>query len=767
MTILEEIIAWGKKQDVWLQDALVRLLKNGNYKNLDVKNVTELLLHKCGVIEETSVTPMALPELENITGSKEEHKEITIKKVHSLKKINALTESGELEFAERGLTIIYGTNGSGKSGYSRVLKKCCRARSVDEILPNVFSEVEERERAGEQEATIDYALDSGNGRLMNESFTWKDNKEAPAALKQIWVYDKNCGKIQITEKNEFAYVPFEAQIFEKLVAFVESVGEEVKDREPQEVRVDFSRIQEDTTAHSIITDINNSDDAKTIEEKLANITWRDDHEKELFMARKELLELNKENINAKIKKIEQEISSICEIKETINEIELIVSQGAVQKYQALARNREESRAALDEIGQGMSSRQYISGTGNELWRDMYEAAKEFAADRLSHDHKYVHIDERCVLCQQILDDEAKKRMQSFSEFANKKVKKRLDDLNEKSSSFLNKITDAKHKIDICQSKVNQNFEVVSDIQRNEIMEHLNKIENVRINLCPLLEGNNISSEVQPLKSSASNIIEKILEDANSKKEKIQNSLNADKIKKLENKKRELESNNIANSKRDQINNRIIYLRVSEKYRNAIKRTNTTAISSKAREIVNRSLADRFREKLLGELSCLGGDRLNLLAKPSTIKGKLTYEMSLKEASMQASIDHVFSEGEQNITSLAGFLAETKMSGHKNGIIFDDPVTSLDHLFRERVAERLVKEAKERQVIIFTHDLVFFHELWRTAAELKVKTCAQSIFRSKNASGIVSSGLWEKLDIKGRIKRLKRGCQNSQRNCCRK
>ena len=116
-----------------------------------------------------------------------------------------------------------------------------------------------------------------------------------------------------------------------------------------------------------------------------------------------------------------------------------------------------------------------------------------------------------------------------------------------------------------------------------------------------------------------------------------------------------------------------------------------------------------------------------MQKPSTIKGKLTYEMSLKEASTQANVEDVFSEGEQNIASLAGFLAETKMYDHKNGIILDDPVTSLDHLYREKVAKRLVHEAKERQVIIFTHDLVFFHELWRTATELKVKTCAQSIF----------------------------------------
>lgn len=35
---------------------------------------------------------------------------------------------GSLPIAEAGLTAIYGENGAGKSGYSRILKHACRAR---------------------------------------------------------------------------------------------------------------------------------------------------------------------------------------------------------------------------------------------------------------------------------------------------------------------------------------------------------------------------------------------------------------------------------------------------------------------------------------------------------------------------------------------------------------------------------------------------------------------------------------------------------------
>lgn len=44
---------------------------------------------------------------------------------------------------------------------------------------------------------------------------------------------------------------------------------------------------------------------------------------------------------------------------------------------------------------------------------------------------------------------------------------------------------------------------------------------------------------------------------------------------------------------------------------------------------------------------------------------------------------------------------------KSAVVFDDPVSSLSHQWSTRVANRLVKESLNRQVVILTHDIVFY------------------------------------------------------------
>ena len=78
--------------------------------------------------------------------------------------------------------------------------------------------------------------------------------------------------------------------------------------------------------------------------------------------------------------------------------------------------------------------------------------------------------------------------------------------------------------------------------------------------------------------------------------------------------------------------------------------------------------------------------------------------------MAARLDAVLSEGEQRAIALGSFLAELSLAGHTAAIVFDDPVSSLDHHRRQNVAKRLVQEAKARQVIVFTHDTSFLGQL---------------------------------------------------------
>ncbi|MBB2976136.1 hypothetical protein FHX49_001706 [Microbacterium endophyticum] len=67
---------------------------------------------------------------------------------------------------------------------------------------------------------------------------------------------------------------------------------------------------------------------------------------------------------------------------------------------------------------------------------------------------------------------------------------------------------------------------------------------------------------------------------------------------------------------------------------------------------------------------------------------------------------VLSEGEQKVLAMADFLAEARLSGISAPVIFDDPVSSLDHRRIDEVADRVARLAEQTQVIVFTHDVLF-------------------------------------------------------------
>lgn len=97
--------------------------------------------------------------------------------------------------------------------------------------------------------------------------------------------------------------------------------------------------------------------------------------------------------------------------------------------------------------------------------------------------------------------------------------------------------------------------------------------------------------------------------------------------------------------------------------------------------------------------------------------------------MNAKLPQVLSEGEQTALGLAGFLTEAHFDPSKSALIFDDPVTSLDHVRREKVADRLVSYAKDRQVIVFTHDTSFSADLRVACDHHEVTFTERSVSRS--------------------------------------
>ena len=120
-----------------------------------------------------------------------------------------------------------------------------------------------------------------------------------------------------------------------------------------------------------------------------------------------------------------------------------------------------------------------------------------------------------------------------------------------------------------------------------------------------------------------------------------------------------------------------------------------------------------------------------------------------------SVQEVVSEGEYRCIALAGFLAELATAPVKSALVFDDPVSSLDHRWREAVASRLVEEAKDRQVIVFTHDLVFLLLLVEQCEFANIQPTQTHLLRTSSGTGEAQNGPpWLAAKVKDRVGILK-------------
>lgn len=101
-------------------------------------------------------------------------------------------------------------------------------------------------------------------------------------------------------------------------------------------------------------------------------------------------------------------------------------------------------------------------------------------------------------------------------------------------------------------------------------------------------------------------------------------------------------------------------------------------------------------------------------------------------------------------------ADAAEASFKTALVFDDPVTSLDHRWRHKVAQRLVEECGNRQIIVFTHDMVFVNDLHDKAVQQGANVKLVSLSRGPAGTGIVTEGLpWHHASLKDRIDRLEK------------
>lgn len=773
MSALDLIIEWSANDlPPWESDAVRRILTQEELTDDDKDEIFNMLKKEFSLIGDDEKTQKPIPiKAGDVSGSNDSPK-ITLKAIQNLQNVNAIQNGASLPFGHSGLTVIYGENGVGKSGYARVLKRACRARDKNEpILANVFSD----EEACSSTAEFKIGIDGDD-----KTISWQDNEESPPILSNISVFDSKCARLILNDNNEAVYLPYGTFVFSELVKLIRDFRERLNNEKPKIEKLDYPDIPAETKVGKLLGDISYI----TKIEEINNVPeWKEKDEASLTILDKKLIEAKnpaeeakkRTNIVARTKKLNNDLR---DNHKWLSNKSLKEYKDRLDSYDAASKAYKISKNETD-LGS-----EPLQDAGGKEWQILYNAAKAYSTTSAypGSDFPYMSDKSLCVLCMQELGDDAKDRMRRFKKYMEDKTKLKLDKeskLIDAKKEILEKIKinlpeeykDVLDEIDARNNALNAKIKILiefMDKRPKSIIESfgvkdLAIIEKLETSVSINTENDESEEKVnidfdEFYKKTKDELLE-VIDIIEKEAIEIESTEDKDKLKLLENEKNELISRKNFILRKQKIIQHVENLKLIKRYDDCIGSTDHRKITSTGKKIVSQALTPQLQSNLEEELSKVGLSYLPLNLKGSGSEGRTRHQLEIKDVNLpkNTNLTEVLSEGEQCIVSISGFLAELNTGDHCCPIVFDDPVSSLGHRFRVRIAKRLAEESLVRQVIIFTHDIAFLNEIEDQISQLPTsKFTSHTIIKPNETTvGKYKEGLpWHAMAVTDRFKYLK-------------
>lgn len=726
MSILQEILSWTQGLAPWQSDAVARLLAKQTLTAEDQDDLFALLKAAYGIADPKDRKPKPLTA-DQIPAPVKVTTHVELRAMKNMRHVNAIAENQHLPFSAAGMTVIYGDNGSGKSGYSRVLKRACRARDqMEAIHPNANLPAG---KAGSPEAAFEIAVDG-----VAKDAHWTQGKAAPPELSSFAIFDSRCARAYLDSEDDFSYVPYGLDVFEGLAKVCKQLKTSI-DAEHAQSAADltaFAPLQGDTPVGKLIASLS----AKTTKVQIDALATLTPEEVDEHVALEKSLKEN--NPKEKAGQLRLRARRIAAIAMNASNKGALLDQVVVAKLRGLADSyRTAQAAAALAAKQFKEGENLLPGTGGEAWRELFDAARKFAVE--SHPDKAfpeLGAEAPCPLCQQPLAEGAA-RMLRFEAFIQQEA--------EKTSQARRTALYAEYKPLIAHILTLN----LDDVTHGEIEVLDPQLAADAKAFEPLLTARQDAIKASVL-SHQWDGIDQVLVNPSARLQALADKLNteAETLEKASDEKAraalqkqfgELDARVRLAQVKDAVVTAVTKLSHQAKLAQCLSAVKTNAISLKASELAEKVVSKELAEALNREFKALGVGTLRVSLQSRADRGKALHKLKL-ELPQSRSPGDILSEGEQRAVAIASFLAEVGLIGGKGGIVFDDPVSSLDHRRRERVAKRLAIEAAQRQVIVFTHDIYFLCLLAEEAKLAGVPIATQSLTRRAEGFGVADPEL---------------------------
>lgn len=723
-TVLANLVKWSEECPDWQRDALRRLC---TAPDLDDTDTTELLAICRG---DAAGRPLDPSHVRAVAAG---NPVVTLRHVRDVRHVNALAEGEKLTFTKSGLTVVYGDNGSGKSGYARILKQMCRARlgsRSEAILPNIYDP-----SPGTPTATIDFSVNN-----QNASSTWVAGSPADPVLSAVSVFDSRTASVHVDAVNDVAYTPFPLRVLGQLAKTCQDLRSKLEEeinrmeaQTPQAVRQPPCRPDSEVGKLLALARLGRCTPAQ-VQEFARFDTAESDR----------LTRLDGDLASDPVKAGRQLSAQRERLQSVATRVTSLAKAVSREKTEAL-REAADTYAVAREAAAAASSALFedepLPHIGSDAWRSLWEAARKYSEEEAYPGRPFpvVLSPGVCALCQQEIGAEAGSRLSRFEQFIKDDSQRRQTDAKDTYEQCVGAISKAR----ISTSERLEAIRFVSDelgdeklaaaFRRSIVINSWRMRQVVRDNG----RGGSGYLAVEP-----SPVAETMARLADLSDRVALMTAEADSA---ERRRMTAERDALADRKwlatvEADVLAEIDRAKKIAALKSAMQDTVTTKITLKSTEIAESLVTNALRAQFAREIGRVGVAALAIeLKREKSLYGVPRFKVALTRKPA-AGVGAVLSEGEYRCVALAAFLAELATSDSRSAIVFDDPVSSLDHMHRASVAKRLAEEAVHRQTIVFTHDIAFLFMLDEACGEIEPKPImtVKSISRGLDNTGFCSA-----------------------------
>lgn len=695
-----ELQTWAQDLPYWQQLALSRIIAGEVLDSNGYEELLQYLLEDAGLTDQKLNRPVP-----TISGSTEfsvaPPKKLNLKAVRNASNVNGLVANQELQFGQ-ALTVVFGDNGAGKSSYTRLLANAAFSRGIKEVLPNLYGSDPESSKSTAEFEVSDGKIDYVVG-------------ESDSILEGVYVFDSASVEAHLVGPNSISFSPAGLLVVQKLAQVTQDLHDLMKERiEQRRLPKSFAHFfAGDSEVSRLISNLN----GKTNKESIKNLCVIDPTRKVSLESK--IAALVVADPTLQIRQIDQQRLDVLALIQNLRVITLAVGSNRTLEINSKIALHRENLQKVNLLNLDRFCHDALSTVGSDTWQTFVRAAHKYAIAESHEKGTYPEEGDICLLCQQELSEDAQNLLKSLWEYLSADAQRNASASSIVIQQEIQKIRSTNLTIfsetSACYRFLSETYpELAAGVKSllstssqrlafmQQALETHTELDAANIDGSCLQELESVVSELEQRRSA--------LQDQNVESELI------------ETRKQLLEVTHaeiLTQHLRD-IEEYIDSIAWADAAEMALPKTRD--ITKKHNELFNSTITEKYVEIFKVYLRRFLHEQVRVEIKTIGKKGDTLRQIVLfsEQSRKKHSINKVLSDGEQRAVALSDFLTEATLDESCSVLVLDDPVTSFGTAWRNAAAQVLVEQAKEKQVVVFCHDLPFVYNLKESSQDVDMQ-----------------------------------------------